>query len=340
MNDQLTRSVFDEARIQLRAGRLSTVALMLSIYVSGQLALGGEDELGQLRTDLLGYSATANALRRSEEPSALAARAKLAEDLAGAIDALETIDKESARPTPAEQVPVTFEDPPSPEQERVWKGTLQSLAWLHRGIRAARAVCRVVTPLKVGTGFVVNDSLLVTNNHVIGSAEIAAKTFLEFNFQEDETGAIQPITKYRLDPTRFATSAVKQLDCTVVGILDVAEAPLQQWGELSFTDSQEDPPRGSHVSIIQHPLGGLKQISVTANEVVNLFGDRVHYMTDTQAGSSGSPVFDDTWNVIAVHRAGGNLAADAAGGRIFANEGTLVSRILADEQLRSLLRPG
>jgi hypothetical protein len=37
---------------------------------------------------------------------------------------------------------------------------------------------------------------------------------------------------------------------------------------------------------------------------VNDSGTRVRYRTNTDEGSSGSPCFDDRWNLVALHHAG------------------------------------
>lgn len=103
--------------------------------------------------------------------------------------------------------------------------------------------------------------------------------------------------------------------------------PLESCGVLTL-ETGSPPEVGEHVSIIQHPGGGAKQIALTANQVVNLFDHRLQYTTDTLPGSSGSPVFNDAWNVVALHHAGGNLLKNARGDRMYANEGILVSKIL------------
>ncbi len=104
--------------------------------------------------------------------------------------------------------------------------------------------------------------------------------------------------------------------------------PLEAWGHLELSTGPGKPKVGDHVTIIQHPLGGPKQVAITANQVVNLFEHRLQYTTDTQPGSSGSPVFDDRWKVIALHHAGGNMISNSRGDRMFANEGILASHIL------------
>ena len=82
--------------------------------------------------------------------------------------------------------------------------------------------------------------------------------------------------------------------------------------------------------IVQHSNGGLKQIALTANQVISLWEHRLHYTTDTMPGSSGSPVFNDSWQVIAIHHAGGDLQTNAKGDKRFINEGILMSAIKPD----------
>jgi endonuclease G len=93
------------------------------------------------------------------------------------------------------------------------------------------------------------------------------------------------------------------------------------------------PCIGEHVSIIQHPQGGPKQVALTANQVVNIFEHRLQYTTDTMPGSSGSPVFNDDWKVIAIHHEGGNLAINRRGDTMFVNEGILMKYIVESEAI-------
>src|SRR5262245_37745030 len=62
--------------------------------------------------------------------------------------------------------------------EAIWGETVDfvDVAFLERGMRAARSVCRVITRAgqAIGTGFLISPRLLITNNHVIGSETAAA----------------------------------------------------------------------------------------------------------------------------------------------------------------------
>jgi len=101
---------------------------------------------------------------------------------------------------------------------------------------------------------------------------------------------------------------------------------LNDWGHLALNPFA-DPIPLEHVVIIQHPNGGLKQITLTANQVVKVSAPYILYTTYTMRGSSGAPVFNDLWQVIAIHHAGIGPRDRV---RSFTNEGILMSSIRAD----------
>jgi V8-like Glu-specific endopeptidase len=53
-------------------------------------------------------------------------------------------------------------------------------------------------------------------------------------------------------------------------------------------------------------------------------GGIVKYTTHTLPGSSGAPVFNERWEVVALHARGGN----EVGLRMFANEGILIKKVI------------
>jgi V8-like Glu-specific endopeptidase len=201
---------------------------------------------------------------------------------------------------------------------------LKQVSWLESGIRACKSVCRVLTSTGLGTGFLVAPSLMMTNNHVIQAKEQAVNAVIEFDYQQDGTGKLLPAVRYSLDTGVFRTNP--GLDYTLVGVKpEPPKPPLSVWGHLRL-NPHADPVPTEHVSIIQHPNGGLKQIVLTANWVVESRPPLLHYTTDTMAGSSGSPVLNDTWHVIAIHHAVVSAAEDDQ----YVNEGVLMSAIKAD----------
>jgi endonuclease G len=61
---------------------------------------------------------------------------------------------------------------------------------------------------------------------------------------------------------------------------------------------------GEYLTIIQHPSGGDKQIALRENQLLKIDTHTLWYRTDTSPGSSGSPVFNDVWQVVALHHSG------------------------------------
>jgi V8-like Glu-specific endopeptidase len=211
---------------------------------------------------------------------------------------------------------------------------LLKINWLSRGIRASRSVCQVVrSDGEKGTGFVLQGGYLMTNFHVLPSRDIIKKSKVVFDFEEDLLGNQRKTSQFFLDPDDVSLSPVEELDYAYVKIRDNQSNPLTQWDHLepdTFSDPQVDDP----VTIIQHPLGETKQIALTANTIIGLKDDRVWYLTDTERGSSGSPVFNSDWKVIALHHAGktekegGYVIHPETGERKGANEGILMKAIM------------
>lgn len=204
---------------------------------------------------------------------------------------------------------------------------LLKMDWLDNIRKAANAVCRIVcADGTLGTGFLTQEGYVFTNHHVIGSAEVAKTARLEFNFEEGKS-----LIAYQVDPTDFITSPRDNLDFARVKVIDRADAPLSKWGFVEF-DTEAMPVVGEDVTIIQHPRGEFKQIN--ADAVLSQMNQYLFYTTETEGGSSGSPVLNKACKVIALHHAGlkleeGGLVINAKGDKIGANRGILFRDIFA-----------
>jgi len=209
--------------------------------------------------------------------------------------------------------------------ERILGGqsTLVPVSFLHSGLRCARAVARLqVADGSLGTGFLTPGDLLVTNHHVLGDRNAAASATVRFNYQKTAEGRDAQSEELRLDPSAFFATS-KMDDCTIV---KVEGEPSARWGaiELQATPIQV----GDRVNIIQHPGGDQKQLSFFHNLVVYVGQGRVQYLTDTLPGSSGSPVFDKDWRLVALHHSGGWIPEPGSKDHFFRNEGISVDRVI------------
>lgn len=232
-----------------------------------------------------------------------------------------------------------IETPSEKELEKLLgtSSNIVKINWLEKGLKAAKSVCRVVLADGTkGTGFVLKGGYLLTNFHVIPKAEKAMKAKIEFNFEEEINGVIKQTIDYQLDISDFKKSSIFEYDFFYIKIIDRQDFPLAHWGFLELNTFSE-PQIGDAAHIIQHPKGETKQICLRNNTIIGRNQHRLLYTTDTEKGSSGSPVFDNEWKVIALHHAGktmeeGGLAIDEKGNRAAANEGILIKHIIKNIQ--------
>lgn len=187
---------------------------------------------------------------------------------------------------------------------------LQSWNFLPRGARVATTVARIselengrVLPL--GTGFLVSPRLLMTNNHVLPHHDAARGVIIEFGAQigiDNEPGLP---TVYRLNPEAFFVTD-QHLDFTLVLVQPNTEGmpPGELFGWNHLISMPGKIVVGEPVNIVGHPMGRLKEISIRKNELQLRTDEFLQYSTDTEPGNSGSPVFNDQWEVVALHHSG------------------------------------
>jgi len=186
---------------------------------------------------------------------------------------------------------------------------IMSANFLERGTRASQSVGRIVTaPGRApdGTGFLVSRDVLLTNAHVIGNAGDAVDHIVQFNYSAPGSGVNITPLEFRLQPQRlFLHSPPEELDFALIAIEPVNEAGanLAGFGWNNLTPRGDDIDVGDRVNIVHHPGGSPKRVSLRQNFIAARTDEFLHYMTDTEPGSSGSPVFDDEWQVVALHHA-------------------------------------
>src|SRR5690606_9332310 len=97
----------------------------------------------------------------------------------------------------------------------------------------------------------------------------------------------------------------KNLDFTIVALGQRTDGrEPREWGWNKLREEPGLIVKGEAVTVIQHPNGEAKQIALRENLVIDLLEQFAHYRTDTSPGSSGSPVFNDQWEVVALHHSG------------------------------------
>ena len=253
--------------------------------------------------------------------------------------------------------------------ERIINGNeLDSINYLAKGMVVSRSVCRIQLKdarsnlVGYASGFLIGPGLMMTNNHVFGKPADATNSIADFDYELDVKGMERDPVRFGFEPGRLFYTNDK-LDFSIVAVASTSLAggrSLTDWGWLPLSGEPGKGDPGEYLTIIQHPGGQPKQICVRDNKLLKYVGDFVWYMTDTSAGSSGSPAFNRFWQVLALHHSG--IAKKDAQGRMLtkdgrvwdssmdealidwiANEGVRVSAIVADLKIalgsHPLLKP-
>ena len=208
----------------------------------------------------------------------------------------------------------------------IGKSDLIGVNYLDLGMAVSRSVGRIQIRTSTGqlqgygTGFMVSPRLLLTNNHVLRSAGEASHSWVEFNYQNDTEGRLLTSVIFDLEPETFFLTD-EHLDYSLVAVSDNAsDGGILQFGWNRLIEEQGKAIVGEYVNVVQHPNGEPKQLALRENQIVDELEDFLHYQTDTAPGSSGSPVFNDQWEAVALHHSG--VPRRDEQGRILTREGT------------------
>jgi endonuclease G len=223
---------------------------------------------------------------------------------------------------------------------------LQEINFLDVGRRSARPIGRIqVRDLagrvrEFGTGFLVSPHLLLTNNHVLPTADSARRSLFDLDYEDDESFQPKSPVIFGLEPDRLFITAV-DLDFSIVAIRLVAtdgRNDLSDFGFLPLIETSGKVLIDEYVAVIQHPGGATKKIALRNNRVTDVFEDFIHYTTDTDKGASGAPVFNDQWQVVALHHAGVRRKDEA--GRFLAVDGSVWTPAMGEERIAYVANEG
>jgi hypothetical protein len=199
---------------------------------------------------------------------------------------------------------------------------------------------------RLGTGFLVPGSwfkpafgdapVFVTNAHVISDQVSGAiprdKASVSFELGErvNNRRVEYPVKEvlFSSDPGDLGVRncSCEALDCTIVLLEGLpATSPV-----LKVTKSLPLLSPLTKAFVAGHPRGGGLQIALHDSQLLDIDDEErlMHYRTPTEPGSSGSPVFNLEWEVMALHHAGTKATPRLHGnGTYEANEGIALSAI-------------
>jgi hypothetical protein len=212
------------------------------------------------------------------------------------------------------------------------------IGWLRQALVTCRSVARLEDSYGngCGTGFVLAGDqfragwpsrVLLTNAHVVPDTVAVEDAFITFRGLVDEG----PDTAARVQPAgdMLWCSPKHELDACFLALPDTLNpevAPLPVRPAFPTLSSKAQV----RAYVIGHPLGS-PQIQLSLHDSVVLAAGEVyaHYRSPTETGSSGSPVFDERWRVIALHHGWTDSLPGIDGAGSAANEGIRLDRLRA-----------
>ncbi|MBI5233058.1 MAG: choice-of-anchor D domain-containing protein [Deltaproteobacteria bacterium] len=165
---------------------------------------------------------------------------------------------------------------------------------------AAKAVVRISTARRSGTGFFISSTgKLMTNNHVLGNTVCPVEgCYVKITYMRQRG---EPLRKPEI---RFAKPVAVDagLDMAVVQLYsDYVDDKIDSPDYLTFSSRSPSSLIGNHVTIVGHPEGNLKKW--TDGVVAFASGEWFQSTAFILPGDSGSPVLNDQGQVVGlIHR--------------------------------------
>jgi hypothetical protein len=159
-------------------------------------------------------------------------------------------------------------------------------------LKARSAVGRIETPLGqgIGTGVYAGNGYLLTCRHVFRKAQ-AQQAWVRFGYKQASYG-LEDVFELELNPLAVAGPQ----DFALARLAGVPDALPVRFNRAAISSGQE-----TQIRMIHHPLGQPVVIS-EPGRVVEAGLDYLDHDIPTQPGSSGAPLFDLNWQVVALHR--------------------------------------
>jgi hypothetical protein len=202
-----------------------------------------------------------------------------------------------------------------------------AVKWLRQMQGVTERVCRIeIDGQAAGTGFLVGPEAVLTNYHVTEGFD-AQRIACRFDYYETEdgvsNGTVTPLHADGIvDSSPYSPAEAQahangpppatndELDYALLRLSvprgeEMLGARRRKW--LALPDTMPPLPKGAPILIMQHPKGAPMKLALDTDAVLEApagLNARIRYATNTEEGSSGSPVFTLTWSLAALHHYG------------------------------------
>jgi endonuclease G len=211
--------------------------------------------------------------------------------------------------------------------------------FFERAIRTGRSVALLTVPrifdgvhkandYSFGTGWLIAPNLMIINRHVIDARDRrfepparssdftaqGAATIAWFDYHQ-EGGTHQDATMTELVASDLT------YDFALLSVSPTSAAIVQDRPPLPLIRDSRSLVRSDSINVVQYPGGGPLQYAIRSNYYWGMGSQSyyLHYLSDTERGASGSPVLDDTWQVLALHHAYRDVTPESFLGPRFAS---------------------
>jgi hypothetical protein len=199
----------------------------------------------------------------------------------------------------------------SAPKHRFDQDKFKSVQWFRQGLEQGRAVVRIDSRLAVpaGTGLLIRGDLL---HPPLGSNGVLLTAAHVLSPDASVAGALRPSvatvvragTSGKSRETRsigdvLFTSSPDALDITIAEL----DPPVVDLPPAAIAKAVPSPTSSGRVVLIGYPGGGELAISLGDGELLDYADPLLHYRCPVDASSSGSPIFDEEWNLLGIHHA-------------------------------------
>jgi V8-like Glu-specific endopeptidase len=263
----------------------------------------------------------------------------------GALDTREIMNVEKGIPELIEKIPEPEKIQIKSLERILGTNDLVDISFLTKAVLFSKTVGRVWINnasdkiLGYGTGFMISPSLMITNHHVLPDRNTATLAKIEMNYQFDINQILQPSEIFSLDPGTFYYTD-ENLDYSIVAVAPRSNnnKALSDFGFNSLIKEEGKTIISQWLNIIEHPNGMPKQIGLRENQLIDVLDDFLQYKTDTAPGASGSPVYNERWEVVGLHHSG--VYEKDASGNIIATTGGIWNSTMGEDKIKWTMNEG
>lgn len=185
--------------------------------------------------------------------------------------------------------------------------------------------------LALGTGILLNRNQLLTNWHVVSHSQDFENLIVSFGHFLNEANVIE---------YDYVAKVKKLLASSDESLLDYALLEIEDFGKydnlINPASNIAQPVEDRIVNMLHYPHGQPLSLSTQGNWVKKVQGEKMLYFTGTEPGSSGAPIFNDNWELIALHRSNNPFPPANFLDNIQANEAILISAIFDDLKRKNI----